>query len=252
MPLQNRRLPWQQPIQSKQKEIYVYSEEQLIDAIGQLVIETRDFPGLAKGYFPGKIIKIGKAFTITSTIVIPNTAVGLIIDGTRTSLTPGTDDMVCFQSSAAALTIKDLYLGGADSLATAFFGTLVKLTGNSDSVRILDNHITGTRLVDGRTANSLSKLIIRNNTMSVTDDPTWIDLVEATDSVIQGNVFNQGGGTNIGVILGSNCESVAVNGNAFDGCSFDSSGSAGFNAIVGNTDITITATAGSDVSAGNT
>lgn len=253
MALGDRRLAWQQPIQSKQKEVYVYSEEELIDQIGQLVIETREFPGLAKGYFPGKIIKIGKGFTVTSTIVIPSTAVGLVLDGTRTSLTPGTDDMILFENHASAVTFMNFYLGGADSLATAFFGTLVKLADFSDGVRVVDNHITGTRLVNGASASSCDKLVIRGNTCSVTDNPTWIELVESSRSVISHNIFDAGGGaSNIGVVLGSNCTECCVVGNAFDNCDITTNGSSGLNTVVGNSNLGTTALHASDSNTGNT
>jgi hypothetical protein len=250
--LARRRLAYQQPIQTKQKEVYVYSEKELIDAIGSLVIETKNYPGLSKGYFPGKTVKIGKGFNITSTIVIPTLAIGLCLDGMKTSLVPSSDGMVLFESSSPFLTIKDFALTGADSIATAFFGTLVKLKGFSDNVRILDNTITAAKLVDGTLASSLSKIIIRGNMCEKTTNPIWVDLVEA-NGVISGNCFTKSGGaTNIGVRLGTNCARVAVVGNSFRDTDIITNTSGGFNTVVGNTDLGTTALAGTDSNLGNT
>lgn len=246
-----QRLAYQMPILQTQKEVIVTSHDELKQAIGNLVIETRNFPGLSKGYFPGKIIRIGKVFTILSTIEIPQEAIGLVIDGTRTSLIPDENGMTAFDCKASGVIFKNLFLGGAEQLATAFFGTLVKFSGGCDNCMVLDNHLSGARLVDGRTASSLAKLIIRGNTMENTTDPTWVDVVEMTDGIISGNQFEAGSGTNVAVILGAGCGGVAVTGNAFDACDITTTASDGLNTVVGNTDVGTATLHASDVSGNN-
>ena len=241
--LGRRRLSFQQPIQSKQKEVFVFSEKELVDAIGSLVIETRNFPGVEKGFFPGKVIKIGKSFTITKTIEIPGECFGLIIDGTNTSLSPSVNGMTAFIINGPFVTLKNLVLGGAFEFVTqSYFGTLVELTGFCNKTTIDNNTIiSAQRLVDGRLATDLSALTITGNSCYVRDVPTWVELANCTRGIITNNVFRRFGAGR-GVVLLSGCENVIINNNYMNGMTYESSLSDGGNVFVGNSNIgTITA-----------
>jgi hypothetical protein len=250
MSLSNRRLPWQQPIQSKQKEIFVYSEEELIEAIGSLVIETNNFPGLKQGYFPGKIIRIGKGFTVTKTIDIPREAIGLVLDGTRTSMVPGENGMTMFKINGPLVTIKDFICAGGDGTATAFFGTFIELasTGSLSFIQVLNNVFTGTRLVDGRSASDCDGIIIDQNICEGTGTCEWVSLINCDNGSITNNKFD--GDT--AVVLGADCSACSI---ALNKCSqgdITTSASDGLNAVVGNTDVDVLTLAGTDSNVGNT
>lgn len=249
MSLERRRLPWQQPIQSKQKEIFVYSEEELIEAIGSLVIETKNFPGLSQGYYPGKIIRIGKGFTITNTLDIPREALGLTLDGTGTSLVPGTNSMTLFKINGPLVTIKDFVCGGGDQVATAFFGTLVELIGETPTVKILNNFFTGTKLVNGQSSTACDNIQIRHNQCENTSTPKWVDLVQCDNGSIIDNSFSGGGDS---VILGADCSACAISLNRCSLGDITTTASDGLNAVVGNTDVDTLSLHGTDSNVGNT
>jgi hypothetical protein len=230
-----KRLPFQQPIVSRIKEVIVYNESQLTEAIGKLVIETKKFPGLEKGYFPGKVIKIGEPFTLTKPVDLPASCIGLTIDGLNTSLSPGEDGMTAFIINGPFVTLKNLALAGGDGSATAFFETFVRIKGFADNVSISNNLFIGKKLVDGSAADSCDNIHIDLNRMSSTaGTQSWISLINSDRPFITLNRFD-GTGTDDAIILGANCSDGVIQGNFLDGCKVTTSASDGGNMIVGNT-----------------
>lgn len=230
-----KRLSFQQPIVDRIKEVLVYNEAQLIEAVGKLVIETQKFPGLDKGYFPGKVIKIGEPFTLSQPVNLPAACIGLVIDGLNTSLAPGENGMTAFIINGPYVALKNIALAGGDGSATAFFGKFVEIRGFADNVSIRNNLMTGLTLVDASAASSCDNIVIELNRMAATAGTrSWINLVNSDRPFIQLNRFD-GSGTDDAVILGADCSDGVIQGNFLDGCKITTSASDGGNMIVGNT-----------------
>jgi hypothetical protein len=82
MSLEKRRLPWQQPIQGKERERYVNSYKELIATISSFTSGPR-----STGQSSQFTIKIAKPFAIRKPIYLTSKSSGLIIDGMGTLLT---------------------------------------------------------------------------------------------------------------------------------------------------------------------
>jgi hypothetical protein len=142
MSLEKRRLPWQQPIQSKEKEIYVYSYKELIAAISSFTVSSRQ-----SGRRLGRCIKIGAPFPIEKTVIIPEGSDGLIIDGINTPFLKGsnlTGFMFNILSNNVEMRNVATIQDEADRLGTVKF-----LTGSCNKFSLHNSEIQAECAIDG-------------------------------------------------------------------------------------------------------
>lgn len=105
--LQRRRLSWQQPLQSKQNQVYVYSETELLAALSNLPLLTGDCYG--------KSIIVAASIQLTKAILL---AAGRY-DG-LTILSPGRATINC-QAFAITIAASDVVVRDLDFLTAGIF-----------------------------------------------------------------------------------------------------------------------------------
>lgn len=237
MTLATRRLMWQQPIQAKELQRYVYSYEELLQAIGDIVAKTPNLIDVVGNPLKGAAIIIAAPIKVKKPIVLPSKLFGTVITSVaRHPIVPDGVVSSLFESRAASMQIRDLYVVSSSSSSkfTSFVTTLdTEGTFEPSQLSLINNTVIGDRfLVDSGFADYCS--ILGNRMTQI--DSSASDLLHSESQFvnIQGNFFSPLGTDGI-VVTGSTGRRTAIIGNSMGGGDITTDSGQGSNTIIGNT-----------------
>lgn len=254
MSLEKRRLPWQPPIQAKQAAKVVFTEEALRLAIGEVVAHNSDNITVAQGF--GTEIIIGGPIQLKVPIVIPFNCPGLTISGNgfSTITANGTVSSV-FEIHAPDVTLRNLLIYADVGVSSInVFSKIITIGawigGLAPNRLTVENcFFLADQFIDDNSF-LLDYFVIDNCNFVLNSAPSATPMVRAQMRYWKITKCNW---TNTAFLTTrANSEYNTIIGNYAAGAAIDTSVGNGFNTIVGNTQLVITATAGTDAVGFNT
>lgn len=232
--LARRRRNILNPLAAGVQEIVVNSEEQFREAINVVASRSVFIKNLPSS---GNVIVLGTSFDVRAPIVIPFNCSGLIIDGRGYLITcPVGLSFSLFKNNASFITIRDINVSDSpngDGI-TGYFSAFVESFQASGFAAPKRFTVENCNLaLDTIMLASDTDFIVIQNCYNIETlaEGYFIDLTNCESAIIANNTFRVGG---LGTILRAGCTSCVFSGNTLSN-SFNSSASAGFNTVIGNT-----------------
>ena len=232
--LDRRRLGWQQPIQSKQIERYVYSFEELIDAIGWYSAQNEKYgittlPECLTGFR----IVIANHIALKRGIIIPSYCPGLHITGIAFSPFLPEANISTLFTNYAPIVISNLFV--ADSANGVFVDTFYKpASTNANYSKIVGNDVQCDKLYVHNSITTNHVVIDNNRVYEVSGTHDAPIQLRGSHCKVIHNYLEDGGGDGITLPVG---QDNVISGNHLGGADITTSASSGRNTIYGNTQV---------------
>lgn len=227
--LDKRRLAWQNPIVSKNKERYVNTWEDLVQALGDYAAAAGTGPtGVSKAL--GGVIKFGSSFVWKSRVTVPSTCKGLTIDGNGYYIRPALTGLSMFLCSANDVKFRNIVAIANTDAGSVPWGTMFTLQ-SVDRNKIVDCYVSGAALVSGtNTVRTTIKDCVTDNSNSAV---SWINLSTGSAfNTVANNSFSTSSSN--AIVIGATSSATVISGNSMIANGIITSAGTGSNTIVGN------------------